>query len=87
MYSAWVLSSSARSEDVGFLLFEWMDVWFVYRVWSVWKGVWMWRLSFLLVVWFDLCRGKHLSLEDVFWACFRGAQGSVDHCIALVCFE
>ncbi len=36
---------------------------------------------------FVLCRGKHLLLEDVFWDCFRGAQGLVDRWIALVYFE
>ena len=51
VYLAWGLSSYARSEDFGFLLFEGMDVWFDYRVWGVWKRVWMRRLSFLIVVW------------------------------------
>ena len=68
-----------------FLLFEWLDVWFGYRVWSVRGMVWVMGLSFLLAVWFVLCRGKQLLLGDVFWDCFPGAQGLVDLWIAMVC--
>ena len=45
------------------------------------------------VVSFTCCMARfkagsgHLLLEDVYWDCFRGAQGLVDRWIALVCFE